>query len=85
MAEMVGCRVSADAAALDPLNTGGHQAGKSAQRHDGAGPVKPAPADPQLLDPIGRLAFGAAPKLRIHRPSIMKATGELVEDSLKEL
>jgi hypothetical protein len=28
------------------LNTRGHQTGKCAQRHHGAGPVKPAPGDP---------------------------------------
>lgn len=30
-------------------------------------PVKPAPGDPQLFDPIGRLALGKSPELRIHR------------------
>jgi hypothetical protein len=55
------------AAALDALNAGGHQTDECAQRHDGAGPVKPAPGDPQLFDPIGRLALGKPPKLRIHR------------------
>jgi hypothetical protein len=51
------------AAALDALNTRGHQTGNCAQRHDGAGPVKSAPGDPQLFYPIGRLAFGNPPKL----------------------
>ena len=45
----------------------GRQTGKRAQRHDGAGPVKPAPGDPQPFGPLGRLALGKPPKLRIHR------------------
>jgi hypothetical protein len=33
---------------MDTLNTCGHKTGKCAQRHDGAGPVKPAPSRWQI-------------------------------------
>jgi hypothetical protein len=35
-----------------------------AQCHDGAGPVKPAPGDLQLFDPIGRVLKGSLAELR---------------------